>query len=215
MSTLTNDVKYGFRQLVKSPGFAAIAVASLALAIGANTAIFSLVNSMLLRSLPVPNAEELHCVNWTGEGMLNITASGRTEDAPTGGIRSDAFSYGMYRQFRDHAFTGAEAETDGVEFVALSLLPRLSVVVQGAARTADGLMVSDNFFDGLGLKPFLGQTFTAEGNHDSTDPLRRALLRRMAEATSKATPRCSAKRSCSTAIAMPSSACSAGSSWAC
>ncbi len=167
MSTLTNDVRYGFRQLSKSPGFTAVAVLSLALAIGANTAIFSLINSMLLRSLPVPNAEELYCVNWIGEGMLNVMTSGRTENAPSGGTRSDAFSCGMYRQFRDHAFAGAEAETDGVEFVALSLLPRLSIVAKGTARAADGLMVSGNFFDGLGVKPFLGRTFSAPGNQDS------------------------------------------------
>src|SRR5258707_9235665 len=61
-----NDLKFALRQLVKNPGFTAVAVLSLALGIGAGTAIFSLVNAILLGSLPVPNPNELRLIKWSG-----------------------------------------------------------------------------------------------------------------------------------------------------
>ena len=65
MRTLLQGVRYGLRQLLKSPGFTAVAVVSLALGIGANTAIFSLINDILYKSLPVRNPQELRLINWT------------------------------------------------------------------------------------------------------------------------------------------------------
>ena len=64
MKTIWHDVRFGLRQLRKSPGFTVIAVLSLALGIGANTAIFSLINGILLKSLPVRNPDELRLINW-------------------------------------------------------------------------------------------------------------------------------------------------------
>lgn len=61
-----NDLKFAFPQLIKSPGFTAVAVISLALGIGASTAVFSLVDAILLRSLPVPNPRELRVLQWSG-----------------------------------------------------------------------------------------------------------------------------------------------------
>ncbi|HCO96735.1 MAG TPA: hypothetical protein DIU00_22820, partial [Phycisphaerales bacterium] len=71
MSTLINDIKYGFRQLRKSPGFTAVAVLSLALGIGVNTGIFSIINGILYKSLPVRNPHELRVINWTCEIIYN------------------------------------------------------------------------------------------------------------------------------------------------
>jgi len=167
MTTLINDIKYGIRQLIKSPGFTAIAVISLALAIGANTAIFSLINSMLLKSLPVPNPEELVCVNWTGhEVNMNVRTSGSTETLPSGQTHSNAFSYSLMQQFRDQV-----AQQDGVDIMALSLLPRLTMVGGQVARTGDGLMVSGNFFSGLQIQPMLGRTFTWDDDRREADPV--------------------------------------------
>src|SRR5438094_6285389 len=79
-----NDLKFAFRQLLKNPGFTAVAVLTLALGIGANTAIFSVINTLLLRSLPVKNPEEL----------VLVTSLGRTGPGYT-------FSYPLYEKLRD------------------------------------------------------------------------------------------------------------------
>src|SRR5438876_11145736 len=81
LESLTQDLRYSFRGLRKSPGFATVAILSLALGIGANTTMFSVLNAVLLRLLPVPNAEQL---------VLVSTSNQR-------------FSYPVYRHLRDHA----------------------------------------------------------------------------------------------------------------
>ena len=70
MNAIINDIKYTFRQLRKSPGFTVVAVLSLALGIGINTAIFSMINGILYKSLPVRNPHELRVINWTGHKLL-------------------------------------------------------------------------------------------------------------------------------------------------
>src|SRR5215813_4397271 len=136
---LTQDVRYGLRTLRKSPGFTAVAALSLALGIGANTAIFSLVNTVLLRPLPVENPERLVSLNY---------ASGK------GGDASPTFSYLNYRDLRDR-----NNALDGL--IAYRMAP-ISLSHDGINERAWGYLATGNYFDVLGVKPALGRLLTSE-----------------------------------------------------
>ena len=104
MSSLWQDIRYGFRTLAKSPGFTAVALVSLALGIGVNTAIFSLLNAVWMRSLPVPNPHELRIVNWSGYNTTLSHYEGSAGDAMrsrTGARVSGSFPYPVYRDFKE------------------------------------------------------------------------------------------------------------------
>src|SRR5882724_11624173 len=143
MEILIKDLKYGFRSLLKRKGFAAIAVITLALGIGANSAIFTLVNAVLLKSLPVSHPEELVLFSdTTGEGTS-------LEDTPGTG-KWERFSYASYQYYRNHnqSFQDIAAIRSGES--------RLSVRMAGsqtgeAAQRASGHLVSGNYFSVLGV----------------------------------------------------------------
>lgn len=137
MDTLLQDLRYAVRTLVKSPGFAAVAILSLALGIGVNTAIFSFVNAVLLRPLPVASPDRLMFVY-----------SGRS-DAPY-----ITASYPDYVDFRDRneVFTGLACYA-GVT---------VSMTTDDQAEQIDGVIVSGNYFDVLGVSPVRGRAFSAE-----------------------------------------------------
>jgi macrolide transport system ATP-binding/permease protein len=137
METLLKDLRYGIRSLLKRPGFAVIAVITLALGIGANTAIFSLVNTVLLRSLPVDNPEQVVAVAVRGKG-----------DA------INAFSHPNYIDFRDRnqVLSGLLA----YRFVPMSLSRG------GNNERIWSYEVSGNYFDVLGVQAIKGRTFLPE-----------------------------------------------------
>ena len=137
MQTLWQDLRYGLRTLARKPGFTVIAVISLALGIGANTAIFSLVNLILFRPLPVANPQEVVSVSPVGkDGALA------------------AFSYPNYIDFRDRneVLSGLLAS----RFVVVSMSRN------GNNEKVWGDLVSGNYFDVLGVKPALGRSFLPE-----------------------------------------------------
>ena len=139
MQTLLQALRYSFRRLRKSPGFAFIAIISLALGIGANTAIFSLVNTALLRPLPmVERPEEL------------VTVYGTTNN----GAGDTIYSYPNYKDVRDRneVFTG---------LLAYRFAP-MSLSHQGNNERIWSYLVSGNYFEVLGAKALLGRTFQPE-----------------------------------------------------
>jgi putative ABC transport system permease protein len=144
MTGFTSDIRYALRQLAKAPGFAAVAMVTLALGIGANTAIFSLLDQALLRTLPVKDAGRL--VILQSLGIFNGHTSSRADE-------NFSFSYPMYRDLRDgnSVFSGLIA-TDKVE---------VGVQWRSQPELVAAELVSGNYFDVLGLQPALGRMFVA------------------------------------------------------
>jgi predicted permease len=147
--SFAQDVRYGLRQLLRSPGFSTVAILSLALGIGANTAIFTLMNDLLLKQLPVRDPQQL--VSF-GDG----SSSGTMEATEPGAY--DVFPYEFYRRIAAHQ--------DQFESVcAFSSFPTSISVRSGAsgpATQAVGHLVSGTFFSVLGAEPLLGRTFHAD-----------------------------------------------------
>jgi len=160
---LWQDVRYGLRMLVKSPGFTAVAVLSLALGIGANTAIFSLLNAVLLKSLPVRNPQELRTVNWVGynTSLSNFTGGGMGR-ASGGGMMAASFPYATYRDFRDRG-------TGFAEVFAYSPLWGCTALTPAGPASAEGLIVTGNFFQGYGAQTLIGRTLTPDDERPGAD----------------------------------------------
>jgi predicted permease len=138
IETLIQDVRYGLRMLAKRPGFTVIAVLSLGLGIGANTAVFSLVNTAALRPLPVERPDEL--VSLQNAGLLRV---------------STTFSYPNYKDFRDRSGDGM-AGLIGYRFVPLA------VSHDGVNEKLWGYIVTGNYFEVLGVKPALGRLISPD-----------------------------------------------------
>src|SRR6266478_1073430 len=135
LDTLTLDVRYALRTLKNFPGFATVAILSLALGIGANIAIFSLVDAVILKYLPVERPEELmqlqyRAPDWNGE--------------------SSTFTNPVWEQVRDHQDVFAE-------MFAWSNNDRLDLTQGGMMRPANGLWVSGGFFRAMGLHAAAGR----------------------------------------------------------
>ena len=141
MGTFSQDLRYALRNLTKSPMFTAVALLSLALGIGANTAIFSLMNQVLLRLLPVKEPERLVLVQKQGSEMGMVRGP-------------DTLSYPMYRDLRDRTTV-----FDGL----LAYAPfDLSMSYKGQTERITGDLVSGNYFDVLGTDAAIGRTLTAD-----------------------------------------------------
>jgi predicted permease len=168
LEELWHDVRYGLRMLARSRGLTAVVLLSLALGIGANTAIFSLIDAVLLKALPVGNPQELVLLNWSSrgwaEGIMGNIAGDMYEDK-VGRMTSTSFAYAVYDHMRTHSqvlsSVLAMAGNDS----------RLNLTYQGETGRADGELVSGTFFPTLGVEPILGRAITPDDDRFGAGPV--------------------------------------------
>ena len=147
MDDLLHDVRYALRRLTASPGFAVAAITTMALGIGANSAIFTLVNTVMLRPPAVDQPDRLVELYTLDSDGVPATSS-----------------YPDYRDYRDHAVWEG-----GAVAYQLTLLNRTE---QGASRVVFAEATSGNYFRVLGIRPALGRAFTAEDDQPGAPPMR-------------------------------------------
>ncbi len=158
VEALGQDLRYGIRQMRKSPGFSFIAIISLTLGIGANTAIFTLLNAILLRPLPVQNPGELFLF---GDGE----AHGASLSVPEGNVR--LFSRSFLRDFRQK-----NTSFSGVAAVDSSQIATKASIAGAAYQTIHVDLVSGSYFSVLGVPAFLGRTIEeSDDNSDGAGPV--------------------------------------------
>jgi predicted permease len=136
MATFLQDLRYAFRQLRKSAGFTVVSVLTLALGIGTNTALFSVVNGVLLNPLPFPHAEQLVAIGESRTNFLNGSVS--------------------YPNFRDW-----QKENHSFSAIAMSRIFSFNLIGSGEPEQIRGELVSSDFFSVLGVQPFMGRNFVA------------------------------------------------------
>jgi len=154
LESVWRDVKYGIRGLGRNPGFAVVAVLTLALAIGLNTTIFSLLDQALLQALPVTHPEQLVVLSFAGSHTGHTHSNGGNDPG-----HAHEFSYPMYKDLRDKntVFSGLiAASPTGV-----------GVTWNNHAESVGAEMVSGNYFQVLGVQPAMGRLFVAS---DETAP---------------------------------------------
>src|SRR5262245_8047743 len=137
MDSLLQDIRYALRMLLKRPAFSAVVIATLAIGIGANAALFSVVNGVLLNPLPYPDPDQL------------VTLHQSKPNFETGSV--------PYPNFLD-----MQRENQTFSTLAFSRYVGFSLMGLGEPERVRGRLISADFFTVLGLKPELGRTFTSE-----------------------------------------------------
>ncbi|HTV57030.1 MAG TPA: ABC transporter permease, partial [Terriglobia bacterium] len=149
LEDFARDIRFAFRTLAKSPGFTTVAVLTLALGIGANTAVFSVIDAVMLRTLAVQKPDELMQV--------------RIYDPHQGGEADPTFTNPLWEQIRDqqNVFSGVFAWADN----------QFDLARGGTIQPADGSFVSGDFFTTLGLRPAAGRLITASDDYRGCPPV--------------------------------------------
>jgi predicted permease len=169
IETLLQDVRFGLRMLRKNPGFTTVVVLTLALGIGANSAIFNLIEAVMVRPLPVPHSAELFLVEWTTQqkpvrDQFSIRLC--QEYSKLYGVAGCGFSYRTFDEIRTHASSVVSvAAISSGEKVHVSLGARTEHIPALADFT------SGDFFAVLQVTPFLGRTFVLDDDHLGSNPV--------------------------------------------
>ena len=171
LEQLAQDVRYALRTMRRNPLFAALAALSLALGIGANTAIYSFMDAILLRSLPVADPASLVVVKWRSRPYVSSryefvlrSVDGRTDPDPDG-VTGGIFPYPAFERLRE--------ASDGVfsSLFAYDTASTLNVMIDNQTELASGEYVSGDFFGGLGVPPAAGRLIAPDDDRAGADPV--------------------------------------------
>jgi predicted permease len=168
MGTLFQDLRYGARMLLKQKGIMAVAVLSLALGIGANTALFSIVDAMLLKLLPVKEPQQLvlfQSVVGKNFSYGGYNGSNHTDPA-TGLIVGTSFPYQSYRRMREQ-----QSQQSAMSDIFAFGYVNLNVLADGQADVVRGQAVTGNYHRGLGVQPLLGRLLTEDDDSLAATPV--------------------------------------------
>jgi predicted permease len=164
--TVWQDLRYAARMLRKSPGFTVAVVLSLALGIGANTAIFSLIDAVMLKFLPVRNPEQLVLLKWASPRWPDLIIhqlSGTFGPDKTGRSTSTSFSYPTFKEL-------GSGNTSLTGIFAFADTGKLNLNADGEAGLAEGELASSDYFSVLGVKPIVGRLFSDFDDKPDSQP---------------------------------------------
>ena len=165
------DLRYGFRMLRRSPGMTAVAVISLALGIGANTALFSVVDAVLLQTLPVEEPERLVLFEWQSGRPFRLSGASGTSnvDVPQGQRGLSLFRYDVFQQMQKSQ--AAATQNPVSELFAFGPIPEVTAKIGDQPEVIDGQAVSGNYYAGLRVQPRLGRTIDVDDDRPDAAPV--------------------------------------------
>ena len=162
---LAQDIRYGLRTMAASPLFTAVAVLSLALGIGANTAIYSFMDAILLRSLPVQRPEQLVVINWRAKNSpAVIHGQNGTRHRDEAGTTSPNYPFAAFQLLRSN-------QDELSTLFAYATAWELNLVAENQAEIADGQLVSGGFYVGLGVSPAAGRLIVDDDDRSGAAPV--------------------------------------------
>jgi predicted permease len=162
---LRGDLVYAARTLRAAPVFTAVAVAILAIAIGANTAVFSVVEAVMVRQLPVVRPGELRQLAWVepADRDWQMRYDGSARPGPDGGRLMTSFSWPVYTQLREH--------TTAFSSLFVAVTREVNLDANGRAQRAQALVVSGDFMDGIGTPPAIGRGLGPDDDRRDAAPI--------------------------------------------
>lgn len=164
------DLRYGIRMLVKSKSFTAVAVLSLALGIGANTALFTVVDAVLLKTLPVKDADRLVLFEWqAGRAFRTNGMRGTFIPGPPNTRGASMFRYDTYQKLQSARYESSDNPLS--DLFAFAPIYELTSVVNEQAEVIQGQAVSGGYFAGLGVDPLVGRVITDEDDKATASPV--------------------------------------------